>query len=339
GWNRLLLVVVSLLIAAVSYHFFETPIRHNRKLVAKPRWAVVAALMIMVVGVLLLRGWQAEAKKFAQTQALARFVAAQHDEAVAYAMGCFGSYQSTKVQICTFGDSRATHTAVLLGDSKAMQWLPAYRRIFDKPGWRLLAVTKSACPMVDAPYIALPLHREYTECARWRRDAVRKVASLRPDIVVVSESFSYPFTKEQWTAGTRQVLKALSNNTQRIYLMRPTPELPVNGPLCAEPRGRLYDALVSKSHCTGNAHTARFDNVGRWLKATAAPVQDVQFVDMTNSVCPGGVCRAELDSRIVFSDRGHMTATFARTLAPALATALETGRQHTPDVTPRAGSQ
>ena len=339
GWNRLLLVVGSLLIAAASYHFFETPIRHNRKLVAKPRWAVVAALMMMVLAVLPLRIWQAEAKSFAQTPALARFVAARNDKAIVFAMSCHAPPPSTRAQICTFGDPHATHTAVLMGDSKALHWFPAYRQIFEKPGWRLLTVTKSGCPMVDAPFVELPLRRQYTECAQWRRDAVRKVASLRPDVVVLGESVTYPFTKEQWIAGTRQVLSALANSTRRIYLMRPTPELPVNGPLCLEPRGWPYAALVSKSHCTGNVHSARFDNVGRWLQVAAASLPDVQLVDMTSSVCPGGVCRAELDGRIVFLDEGHITATFARTLAPALAAALESGRQHAPDATAEAGSK
>ena len=160
GWNRLLLVVVSLLIAAASYHLFETPIRHNRKLLAKPRWAVVAALAIMVVAVLPLRSWTAQTKSFAQTPALARFVAAQNDKPIVYAMSCWGSSRTTKAKICRFGDPNATHTAVLMGDSKALHWFPAYRRIFEKPGWRLLSVTKSGCPMVDAPVVDLPRRRE-----------------------------------------------------------------------------------------------------------------------------------------------------------------------------------
>ena len=339
GWNRLLLVVISLLIAAVSYHFFETPIRHNQKLLAKPRWAVVAALMIMLVAVLPLRIWTAQAKSFASTPALARFVAARHDKATAFLMGCFGLARATKAQICTFGDPHATHTAVLLGDSKAMHWLPAYRVIVEKPGWRLLVVGKSGCPMVDAPIVDLPLRRQYTECAQWRLDAVRKVASLRPDVVVLTESVTYPFTQEQWMAGTRQVLNALADNTQNIYLLRPTPELQINGSLCLEPRGRLYAALVSELHCTSNAHTARFDNIGRWLQVSAAPFRNVQFVDMTDSVCPGGLCRAELDGKIVFSDTGHMTYTFARTLAPALAAALESRSPGAPNATAHAGPQ
>lgn len=321
--NRLLLVAVSLAIAAISYHLFETPIRHNRKLVSKPGRAVMAALAVMIFAELLLRGWQVEAKKVARSPQFAPFVAARTDEAIIYAKGCFGSYKATQVQICTFGNPGATHTAVLLGDSKAAHWFPAYRQIYGSPEWRLLAITKSACPIVDASYVALPLRREYTECARWRRDALRKVAALRPDVVVLSESITYPFTKKQWIVGTQQALRALAA-VRRIYLMAPTPELPFDGRLCPEPRSRLYDALVGKSHCTAHSYTRHFDDIREWLRVAAAPFGNVQMVDMTNSVCPGGVCHSELDGKLVFSDAGHMTATFARTLAPALAKALET---------------
>ncbi|HJP98499.1 MAG TPA: acyltransferase family protein [Rhodanobacteraceae bacterium] len=323
GWNRLLLVVVSLAIAAISYHLFETPIRHYRKLVAKPRWAVGAALAVMLVAELLLRGWQTDAQNLAKAPQLARFVAAKTDEAAIYAKGCFASYASTRVQICTFGDPNARHTMVLMGDSKAAHWFPAYRQIFDKPGWRILAVTKSACPMIDVSYVAPPLRREYTECAHWRRDALRTIAALRPDVVVLSEGIAYPFTRNQWISGTRHVLEALADNTRQIYLMRPTPKLPFNGRTCPEPRGRLYAALVSKSHCTSKANTLHFDDVGQWLKQAAAPFQNVRIVDMTDSLCPGGVCHSEIDGQLVFSDAGsHMTASFARGLAPALARAL-----------------
>jgi peptidoglycan/LPS O-acetylase OafA/YrhL len=319
GWTRILLVVLSLLIAAASYHLFETPIRRKRRLVARPRWAIVGALAVMAVAEAGVRGWQVDSENYVRkTPALARFVAARTDESVIYAKGCFGSYASTKVQICTFGSPAARHTAVVLGDSKAAQWVPAVGRIFDKPDWRLLVVTKSACPMVDAPYLAPSLRREYTECARWRRDAVSQIAALRADVVIITESVTYPFTEKQWKSGTQHVLGDLARSTGRIYLIRPTPELAFNGRLCAEPRGRVYNALVSASRCTGRAHTAHFDDVGRWLDVAAAPFGNVRMVDMTSAVCPGGICRSILKDKIVFSDSGHMTATFARTLAPDL---------------------
>lgn len=322
GWNRLILVVLSLLIAAASYHFFETPIRHNRKLVARPYVAVVSALVVMVAAIVPLRLWQMQAKKFAHSPSMVAFIAARNDEASVYAMGCFGPYRSTKVQICSFGDLHAAHTIVLLGDSKAAQWEPAYRDVFVRLGWRLLVITKSACPMVDATYIAPPLRRDYTECDRWRKDVLRQVASIRPDIAVLSESYNYPFAEDQWVTGTRNVLTSLAGKVSHVYLMRPTPELPVDGPQCLEPRGHLYGVLVSKSRCSGLAHAERFERVSLWLASAASSFPNTELVDMTQSVCPDSICQAELNNVIVFSDSGHMTGTFARILATPLARVL-----------------
>jgi hypothetical protein len=124
-------------------------------------------------------------------------------------------------------------------------------------------------------------------------------------------------------SGTQHVLKALAPNVGRVYLMRPTPELPFDGRLCAEPRGRLYKALVGTSRCTSEAHTNHFDELGRWLGTAAAPFHNVRIVDMTNSVCPSGICRSEVGGTIVFRDSGHMTATYARSLVPELTKALK----------------
>lgn len=331
GLNQLLLVLFSLMLALLSYHFFETPIRHQRQIVAKPRLAIIVALAMMIIASAALHGWLDVSQKHLQTAPeLKRFAAAKKDSPGLGGMGCYPSTTSSEVRICSFGRRQAKHTAVILGDSKAAHWVPAYRQVFNKPDWRLLVVIKLSCPMVDAPFVALGLRREFTECADWREKAVRQVAALRPDVAILSEDVAYPFTQRQWVSGTQHVLQALAPDVHRIYLMRPTPELPFDGRLCAEPRSRLYHALVGESRCSSGAHTAHFDEVGEWLRMAAAPFHDVQIVDMTNSVCPGGVCRAEVNGVIVFRDSGHMSATFSRSLAPALAAALESENRRAP---------
>lgn len=322
GWNRLLLVVLSLGIAALSYHFFETPIRHMRRLVAKPRLAIAGALVAMLVTVGVLQIWKVTAQSRAAEPQFASFVAAAHDKAAIYTKGCFGSYLSTDVQVCNLGDSNAKRTAVVLGDSKAAQWLPALREVFTARDWQLLAIAKSACPMVDATYIAPPLRRAYTECDEWRAATLRQVAAMRPDVVVLGESLEYPFTPEQWERGTRRVLQVLAPHVARIYVMRPTPELPFDPRVCPEPRGWLYTTLAGKDRCTSPAYTPRFNEVGERLREASEPFHNVQFVDMTNRVCPGGLCQPILGGRVMFRDSVHLTATFARTLAPSLAVAL-----------------
>lgn len=322
GWIRLALVIASLVIAALSYHFIETPIRHYRKLLERPRMAVFVALAIMVLaGSLALRWHNAALVRLGSREQLISELA-HVDAPVIYRMDCDDWYHSAHVRICAFGDAHAIHTAVAFGDSVALQWFPAYARVFDKPGWRLLVITKSSCPMVDVPIFYPRIGRMYTECAQWRHDAVHRIAALKPDVLILGSTFTYAYTQQQWIDGTRRLLASLSPHIGRIYLMRSTPTLPFDGPSCVVPRSWLYHALSSASRCTAPAYTLRDDAVFQWLRTAVAPFLNVHPIDMTDSVCPNGVCHAKLEGKIVFRDDQHMTASFARSLAPALAEVL-----------------
>ncbi|WIG56353.1 MAG: O-antigen acetylase [Rhodanobacteraceae bacterium] len=322
GWNRLLLVLLSLLIAALSYRFFETPIRHNRKLLAKPRMAVFVGLAIMVLaGSLALRWYGAAQARMKEPEQL-RFVAAHFDAPVIYRMDCDDWYHSARVRFCSFGDPHARHTAVAMGDSVALQWFPAYARIFDKPGWRLLVITKSSCPMVDVPIFYPRIGREYTECSQWRADALREVAGLKPDVVIMGSTFTYDYTQSQWINGTKRVLDELAPAAVEVYVMRSSPTLPFDGPACVAPRSRLYAAIKGRSRCTAPAHSALGDSVFDWLRTASAGFRNVHVIDMTDAICPGATCRAEIRGEVVFRDDQHMTATFAASLAPELARTL-----------------
>jgi len=323
GWYRAGLAMLSLLIAALSYHFFETPIRRQHKLVAQPRMAVVAAVALMILaGVLALR-WQHAAAIRMRSSEQRPYQLARVDLPVIYGMGCDDWYHSAAVQICGFGEKNAKHTAVALGDSAGLQWFPAYAQVFDRPDWRLLVLTKSACPMVDVPIFYSRIGREYTECAQWRRDVLQGVTALKPDVVVLGSVFTYDYTQEQWEQGSRRVLQVLSANAGRVYLMRSTPVLPFNGPSCLDPRSAFYNTLTKSSHCASSARSERGDDVFAWLKTAAASFPNVQLVDMTPNVCPQDICRAELDGKIVFRDTQHLTASFAKSLAPALEQAFQ----------------
>jgi hypothetical protein len=61
------------------------------------------------------------------------------------------------------------------------------------------------------------------------------------------------------------------------------------------------------------------DNV-RAAEATAASrFSTVRIVDFTDELCSGSVCPPVIGGQVVYRDNNHLTASFARTLAPAFA--------------------
>jgi hypothetical protein len=279
---------------------------------------MLCALALMVVAnVLAIRWHNAAMDRMAQPEQM-RYQAVRYEAPIIYGMGCDDWYQSADVHACAFGQENARHTAVAIGDSVALQWFPAFSDLFNKPGWRLLVFTKSSCPMVDEALFYARIGREYTECTKWRREALRQVAVLKPDIVILGSTFTYDFTQNQWIDGTDRVLKTINEAAGHVFIMRSTPVLPFDGPSCLAPRSELYKAISSKSECVAAAHDLRSDNVYEWLNTAASRFKNVSLVDMISAVCPNGQCRAELNGNIVFRDSQHLTVTFVKSLSDEL---------------------
>jgi Predicted acyltransferases len=316
---RVAWVLLSLVLAWLSCRFIESPIRNRRQWLARPRMAIFGALALMLVANSLCVRWYNHAGERMQSPAMQRYAMAHGDAPAIYGMGCDDWYHSDRVRVCAFGPANAAHTAVLMGDSHAGQWFPAVAKAFDRPGWRLLVLTKSSCPMVDEPFFYERIGKEYTVCSAWRTHALAQVAEIRPDVVLLGTVDTDGFSKAQWVDGTAKVLAVLSPAAGRIYLLRDTPHLPFDGPDClAEHAGR--PAWLGLRHaCSAPADDARGDRIYRWLGEAASRFANVGMLDMNAQICPGGMCSAEHDGMAVFRDSQHLTGSFAASLGPVLA--------------------
>ena len=67
-----------------------------------------------------------------------------------YRDGCHQPFRKDDSPECVYGDKHGARTMVLFGDSHAAQWFPALERIAQEKKWRLISLTKSACPSVWA---------------------------------------------------------------------------------------------------------------------------------------------------------------------------------------------
>ena len=173
--------------------------------------------------------------------------------------------------------------------------------------------------MVDVPIFYPRIGRMYTECAEWRNSALAAVAALSPDILIMGSTHTYEYTPTQWEEGTRRVLERVAPTSRRILVMRSTPSLPFDGPSCLEPRSRLHDSLSRGNHCTTPAESPRGQEVLRALHEAVAPFPNASILDMTEDVCPEGICNAQFAGNAVFRDTQHLTSTFAESLSGKLA--------------------
>ncbi|MFT4177987.1 MAG: acyltransferase family protein [Thermomonas sp.] len=320
-WYRALLVVISLGLAALSHALVEAPMRRWRKWLDHPRTALAVSLACMAAIGALAHYWSDQAARSAQSPRMQRYAAARTDAPIIYSMGCDDWYRSANVRICNFGDEKAEHTAVLIGDSHIGQWFPAVNKALDKPGWRLLVMTKSSCPMVDAPIFYARIGREYTECAQWRHVALLKIKQIKPNLLVFGSAYA-AYTPEQWTEGTARVLNQISPATDRVFLLLDTPSLPFNGPDCLAAHAMRPNWLAGFGTCAAPAASTQAQAVKKRLRAAATRFPNVTLLDMTAHICPDGLCRAELHGQVVFRDNQHLSGSFAASLATPMSRRL-----------------
>lgn len=281
-------VAGALLLAVLSYRFIEQPFRHGWVKPARPTIAVAAALLIPLSGSALLMS-----RRLPAPVVLPQSSGAMAGLMPMYAMGCDDWYRSAAVKPCAFGPAGARHTAVIVGDSVSLQWFPAVRRIFDRPDWRLIALTKASCPMVEAPYHLAITGDKTTVCEDWRRDALHWIEAQRPEVVIVGSANNYGFSEAQWVGGTRAVLASLSEASNRTFLLRSTPLL--------RPGGQ-----------------DTFEDVHRWQREAAQDLPNVTIVDMNEFVCPGGRCRHRVDGILHFKDSRHIAPELSASLSARL---------------------
>jgi peptidoglycan/LPS O-acetylase OafA/YrhL len=316
-----LALALTVVLAAASYYLVEQPLRTNRRLLALPRSVIGGSLVTMVLAILLVHRLLAPLHWDEPSEvADIRRVAAEMPQP--YLDGCDDWYHSDDLNPCVYGGDQVDETAVLIGDSVALQWFPAIEAIYRERGWRLIVLTKSACPIVDRSYFYAGIRSEYLVCDRWREQALDYIAARNPARVIISSYGDYPFSRGEWTQGTRDILGRLSPLARDIVLLAPSPALEFSGPDCLAREARLAQLLpIAPVGACESEYRMRPQLAG--LEAVAGGFANVQWVDLGVVICPGGSCRARQGVYIAYRDRDHLTSQYVRSLVEQLAASLK----------------
>jgi hypothetical protein len=316
-------VVLSLVLAWATYVLVENPVRFARPLVARPAaslWLAAALTVSALAATFQVRAMSATSLEGADQH---RYELAAVDQAEVYRKGCHAEYLAVRPSDCVFGDPASTKTLVLFGDSHAAQWFPALELLALEAGWKLVPLTKSACPAPVFEPLDPNLGRPYVECTRWRERAIERIRALYPDLIVVSTSRrNSAFTDGgsaamgEWDRGVRELLSRLSDRASRIVIVEDTPRPDFRVPLClarAQRRGRSPE-----SACAFEVGEASQRTIERMWPIGDLGYSNVRLFDPTSIVCPQRTCSTERQGMVLYSDSHHLTATFSRSLAPLL---------------------
>lgn len=317
-----LAVGLSYLAAELSYRFVEQPIRHGRATRAPVRSTIGIALAATAGAATALTMLKDNAEQAVPDPQQRQFMAAREDRTLVAQRGCHARIGATEVVACESGAPGGDRVVVLLGDSHAAHWHPALDTVATEQGWRLVSFTKSACPWFDAPVEIEHLRRRFHECEQWRAEALRRIRGLSPDVVVVTSIGRYKLAPAELEDAMRRTIHGLQAAARAVILLRDTRWPGFNVPVClarAQHRGADPDAA-----CRLDARRALAPGLGIFeIEQQVIRETGSTIVDLSDRFCGPVHCDVRTGDVVRYRDHSHLTATFARSLAPAITPALQ----------------
>jgi peptidoglycan/LPS O-acetylase OafA/YrhL len=312
--------------AAVAFALVENPIRFHRALVPRPRFSLALAAVLSLAGLGFGLGSHEYAARLLSRPPQRSFAKAVGDGPSLTRRGCFMSEARKGLRQCVFGDSASSTTLVLFGDSHAAQWFPALEQVANEQHWRLVSMVRASCPVATVPVYDPRGGEEQAECALWRKLALRRIMELQPTLLVMANSVGYikrpgesdglsQLSYRQWEEGMRTTFVSLDSAGVRALLFRDTPRAKDDVPLCLS-RAAYFG--WEQRECTAAREAALYPDIYQLEQRAASGLPHVSTVDLSDLVCGPVVCETLQRGMVVYRDRSHLTASFARSLAPAL---------------------
>lgn len=219
---------------------------------------------------------------------------------------------------CHFGNQHGSVKVALVGNSHAAQFLPPLITIADAYDWSITTYVASGCPLnFNEP--DKPSGGEESPCVKWAHQATRAVTTGDYDLVVMANRTGKAVAGQNIAAyrdGYERVLDRLTAAGASIVVIRDTP----------------YPGKMNVPDCLASHQGQYLKCVGElsdWLPidptiGAVAQLDDtrVQVLDLTRYICQPKICAGAVGGVTAYFDNSHLTATYARTLAPYMAPTL-----------------
>ena len=305
-YERFLCILLTIILAHFTSKYVEEPLRHKN---LSPRTiykgAIVTTASSLAVGTLIAFSTSSIITTKGDITYQFDLVKVMEKPAV-YGDDCHVNYGETKSGFCTYGDKNSSETIVLYGDSHAAQWFPTLEKLAKQRGFKLISLTKSACPAVDANRPDQGAFKQ-VHCTKWRQNSIERIAKIKP-MAVITSSFQY-FTPANervsratwWRDGQRKLLSDLKGSTDHLIYISDTPRPLRDIPNCLASRNsRVCDSTQ---------------------KTRVSIIFGFEVVNPTPWLC-SSFCPAIIDGTVAYRDASHISVEMALKLLPKLEEAL-----------------
>jgi hypothetical protein len=304
-YERILAIIATIILADLTHRFIEEPFRKHKTeptLVFKRSGVITLVSVLIGTAIIFSSSDKIDVSGINGAVSLAQIKA----RPLVYDDGCHANYAQTKSDKCEYADTKSDKTMVLYGDSHAAQWFPALVEIASRSGYRLISLTKSACPSVDTVRLDQGGFK-MSRCKQWRINTIKRIQEINPDVLIMSsfQYFAQPprFTdREQWwNDGQRKLLTEVKNISPHLVYITDTPHPLRDIPAC------LANYSISKCNTT--------------QRSEDLSISGFNVINPNSWLC-SRVCPAVKDGVVAYRDASHISVDIAIALIPRLTQAL-----------------
>lgn len=213
-----------------------------------------------------------------------------------------------KVVKCTFGSTAPDAQSIaLIGGSHSGHWFPALEALAEELNFSITTYIHDGCRFTNDDFDG----QMTKACLDWNGNVIADLKSSTPSLVFTTATLNkHPQIPDGYLAQWR----ALEGVTT-IFAVTDNPRMAMDIPTCLD---RNRDNVAA-------CHMAKEDVLPADLPWHTTPniPDNVIFTNMSDAFCDETTCYSVAGNMILYRDDNHITATYARTIAPYLRAPLE----------------
>ncbi|MDR7383826.1 acyltransferase family protein [Promicromonospora iranensis] len=336
-WIKVLATLAALGAAVATYRWVENPIRFSGAMRSWRRTAAVTVTIGLAVGTLTVGTRVATGIVLDQEP----YATAVEASAEPEPYGCAETTETTSgVKVCLLGDVSATTTVLLLGDSHAMHWIPAFDAAATDAGLRLAVRWRHGCPVAQ---VDVQQPSERGSCAEFQSESLRIVDELRPDAVVVSQAQIYAdrmqhadgsrMTDDEvsstWESANETLFARLTAVTPDVVAVKDNPRIDVDPLEClTRPLAGLGDCSMPRAEADRSNGDLPGISARVWTKY-GVPTWD----GVWSETCDANTCFVGDIDHPVYRDYHHLSVDYVLTRVRSVEQMLQATVRGTPSST------
>ena len=343
-------LALAVLVSYATYRLVENPVRHARAL-ARRRWLPIGLGIVLIATSLVVASVALAAHNAAHNAATGPIVPLSHselnglvrlapfiqtmppdltpplDQVQANWGGpgppCWAADSQTSIPTCEFGDPNGTKTLAIYGDSHAEMWFKAIDRIALAARWRVIFLGKGSCAAVDLPFRNPAglgaANGVFQQCDEWHQFALGRMRSMRPDLIVVSQSDSLKpdgslYSPVRWEAAMISLIRTLPVPPDRVIILGNIPRLVHGGPECLSLNRNSVQKCSSPNAPDVVVHNS--------AERRAAQKVGARYIDTVPWFC-SSICTDVIGHFLPYWNTYHVTADFSIALSGVLADSID----------------